>query len=188
MPVCLPISTLNRHGLISGATGTGKTKTIQGFLESLSKAGIPSVMMDMKGDVSGMAFAGSPHPKIDERLTHMPSIEWKPQGFPVEFWQLHGEGGAQLRATITEFGPQLLSRMMDLTDAQQGALAIVFAYCDDKGLLLVDLDDLKTVLTFVSKEGKEEVENTYGSVSTATLRVLMRKIIELENQGASEFF
>ncbi len=188
MPVCLPISTLNRHGLISGATGTGKTKTIQGFLESLSKAGIPSVIMDMKGDVSGMAFAGSPHPKIDERLAHMSSVEWKPQEFPVEFWQLHGEGGAQLRATITEFGPQLLARMMDLTDAQQGALAIVFAYCDDKGLLLVDLDDLKTVLTFVSKEGKEEVENTYGSVSTATLRVLMRKILELENQGASEFF
>ncbi len=188
IPIRLPLSTLNRHGLISGATGTGKTKTIQGFLESLSKEGIPSIMMDMKGDVSGMAFPGSPHPKIDERLSHMSQLDWKPQGFPVEFWGLLWEGGSQLRATVSEFWPQLFARMLDLTEAQRWALVLVFSYCDDHSLLLVDLDDLKTVLNYLSGEWKKEIQDTYGSISTATVRVLIRKILELESQGARIFF
>ena len=129
--VSLPLATMNRHGLISGATGTGKTKTIQKILEQLSHAGVPSLMMDMKGDVSGVAMSGEKNAKIEERLQYTPEISWEAQGFPTEFFSILSDKGVQLRTTVSEFGPTLFSRMLGLTDAQSGALFMVFRYADD---------------------------------------------------------
>ena len=185
--VTIPLKTLNRHGLIAGATGTGKTKTLQVLAENLSDKGIPVLLMDMKGDLSGLAMPSPGHPKIDERHKAI-DIPFKASGFPVEILTLSEQNGVRLRATVSEFGPTLLSRILDLTDTQGGIIAILFKYADDNGLLLLDLKDLKKLLQFATQEGKEEIAAEYGRISTASTGAILRKVVELEQQGGDLFF
>jgi uncharacterized protein len=185
--VKIPLKTMNRHGLIAGATGTGKTKTLQVISEQLSEKGVPVLLMDVKGDLSGIAAAGEVKPFITERHTKI-NIPFSPKGFPVELMSLSQQDGVRLRATVSEFGPVLLSRILDLNDTQEGVLAVIFKYCDDNQLALLDLKDLKKVLQYVTEEGKAEIEKNYGKISTATTGIIMRKVLELEQQGADLFF
>lgn len=187
--VTIPLKTINRHGLIAGATGTGKTKTLQVFAEQLSHQGIPSLVLDIKGDFSGIAEAGSENAIISERYAKT-QLPYQPQAFPVELMSISGEKGVKLRATVTEFGPLLLSKILDLNDTQQSIMSIVFKYCDDKGLPLIDLDDLKKVLQYVTDnpQGKADLSNNYGSISPASLGAILRSIVALEQQGAGSFF
>ncbi|MCL4115925.1 UNVERIFIED_CONTAM: hypothetical protein GTU68_040298 [Idotea baltica] len=178
---------LNRHGLIAGATGTGKTKTVQVIAEAMSEKGIPIMLMDLKGDLSGLAVAGNNHPKIQERHEKI-GFGYTPEAFPVELLSLSDEKGAKLRATVIEFGPVLFSKILELNDTQSGIVSIIFKYCDDRGLLLVDLKDFKEVLGYVTDEGKEEFEDEYGRISSASVGTILRKIIEIEQQGADKFF
>lgn len=187
-PVCIPLATLNRHGLIAGATGTGKTKSIQRLAEALSENGVNVLLMDIKGDISGIAQPGKSHPKITERAEQM-GISWEPIEYPVELLTISDEKGARLRATISEFGPVLLSKILELNDNQQGTLAVLFKYCDDKNLPLLDLNDLRAVLQHIgSEQGKKELEENYGTVTNASTGVIMRKLLELEQQGGDKFF
>lgn len=183
----IPLKTLNRHGLIAGATGTGKTKTLQVLAESLSLMSIPVLMMDIKGDLSGLAAEGKDHPKIQERQTKI-DLPWKPMGYPVELLTISSQDGVRLRATVSEFGPVLMGKILELNDTQGGILSMIFKWCDDTGLPLLDLKDLKKVLQYVSNEGKEEIEKDYGRISTASSGTILRKVIELEQQGAELFF
>lgn len=187
--VTIPLKTINRHGLIAGATGTGKTKTLQVFAEQLSHAGIPSLVLDIKGDFSGIAEAGAQTSFIEERYTKM-QLPYTPQAFPVELMSISGGKGVKLRATVTEFGPVLLSKILQLNDTQQSIMSIVFKYCDDKGLPLIDLNDLKKVLQYLTEnpQGKAELAANYGSISSASLGAMLRAIVALEQQGASGFF
>lgn len=187
--VMLPLKTINRHGLIAGATGTGKTKTVQVFAEQLSHAGIPSLVLDIKGDFSGISRAGERNAIIEERYAKT-GLSWNAQDFPVELMTISGEQGVKLRATVTEFGPLLLSKILDLNETQTGIMSIVFKYCDDKGLPLIDLEDLKKVLKYVTDtpQGKADISNNYGSVSSASLGAILRSIVAMEQQGAAEFF
>ncbi|MCB0638729.1 MAG: DUF853 family protein [Lewinella sp.] len=183
----LPLRTLNRHGLIAGATGSGKTKTLQIIAEQLSANGVPSLLMDIKGDLSGIAVPTAGHPKIDERHAAI-GFPFEASGSPVEFLSLSEEKGARLRATVSEFGPVLFAKILGLNDTQAGVAAVVFKYADDNDLPLLDLPDFKKVLQYLSNEGKEEVEAIYGRISSASVGAIMRKIIELEQQGAEIFF
>ncbi len=185
--VKIPLKTLNRHGLIAGATGTGKTKTLQIMAEHLSESGVPVLLMDVKGDLSGLAQASNGHPKIDERHQKI-GIPFKPKSFPVEILTISEQDGTRLRATVSEFGPTLLSRILDLTDVQSGIVAILFQYCDDQKLPLLDLKDFKKILQFATKEGKSEIEDKYGRVSTASTGAILRKIVALEQQDGDLFF
>lgn len=185
--VKVPLKTLNRHGLIAGATGTGKTKTLQVLAENLSDKGIPVLLMDLKGDLSGIAQPSPGNPKIDERHAKI-GLPFEAKSFPVEILSLSEQEGVRLRATVSEFGPVLLSRILDLSEAQEGVVAIVFKYCDDHQMPLLDLKDFKKVLQYATDEGKEEFEASYGRVSTASTGSILRKIIELEQQGAELFF
>ncbi len=185
--VKIPLKNMNRHGLIAGATGTGKTKTLQVIAEQLSLQGVPCLLMDLKGDLSGLAQPGTLNEHITFRHNAI-GTPYEPTGLPVEFLTLSEEPGAKLRATITEFGPVLLSKILDLNSTQSGIMALVFKYCDDHKLPLLDLKDLKKVLQFTINEGKEELEEEYGRVSSASVSTIMRKIIELEQQGAEAFF
>ena len=185
--VKVPLKTLNRHGLIAGATGTGKTKTLQVIAENLSDKGIPVLLMDLKGDLSGIAQPSPGHPKIDERHEKI-GIPFEPTGFPVEILTLSEQDGVRLRATVSEFGPVLLSRILDLTVTQEGIVAVVFKYCDDNKLPLLDLKDFKKVLQYATGEGKKEFQAQYGRISTSSTGTILRKIIELEQQGAELFF
>lgn len=185
--VKLALKTLNRHGLIAGATGTGKTKTLQVITEALSDASIPVVLMDIKGDLSGIAAPGAVNDKITERSQKI-GIEYKPTGFPVDLFSLSHEKGVRLRATVSEFGPVLLSKILGLNDTQGGLVAMIFKYCDDNQLPLLDLKDFIKVLQFVSDEGKAELEKTYGKISTTSTGTILRKVIELQQQGADLFF
>ncbi|GAA0535442.1 helicase HerA-like domain-containing protein [Chitinophaga japonensis] len=185
--VALPLKTLNRHGLIAGATGTGKTKTLQIIAEGLSDASVPVLLMDIKGDLSGIAAAGSANSKIAERYQQIGS-EWKPAAYPVELLSLSQDKGVRLRATVSEFGPVLLSKILELNDTQSGLVAMIFKYCDDSRLPLLDLKDFKKVLQYVSAEGKAELEKDYGKISTTSAGTILRKVIELEQQGAGLFF
>ena len=184
--VRLPLAMMTRHGLIAGATGTGKTKTLQLMAEQLSAQGVPVFLADVKGDVGGIAMAGTPHPRIAERATAT-GYTWQPTGFPVELLSLTGRTGGQLRATISDFGPLLMSKVLGLNETQSSVLALVFRYCDDKGLLLLDLSDLREVLQYLSEDGAAELRE-YGGMSKATVGVLLRNIIGLESQGADSFF
>ncbi len=184
--VRLPLSMMTRHGLIAGATGTGKTKTLQLMAEQLSAHGVPVFLADVKGDASGIAVAGSPHAKIDERA-RATGYAWTAMSFPVELLSLTGKSGGQLRATISDFGPLLLSKVLGLNETQASVLSLVFRYCDDKGLLLLDLSDLREVLQYLSEDGAAELKE-YGGMSKATVGVLLRNIIGLEAQGADQFF
>lgn len=183
----VPLKTLNRHGLVAGATGTGKTKTLQVISEQLSEKGIPVLLMDVKGDLSGIAVAGEPKPFIIERHGKI-NIPFSPKGYPVELMSLSQQEGVRLRATVSEFGPVLLSRILELNDTQAGVLSVIFKFCDDNKLALLDLKDLKKVLQYVTEEGKAEIEKDYGKISAATTGIITRKVIELEQQGADLFF
>ena len=182
-----PLKTINRHGLIAGATGTGKTKTLQVLAEQLSANGVPVLLMDIKGDLSGIAVPSDGHPKIDERH-QMIGFPFEQGSSPVEFLSLSEEPGVRLRATVTEFGPVLFSKILDLNTTQAGIVAVVYKYCDDHGIPLLDLKDMKKALQYLSGEGKKEVEADYGRLSTASVGAIMRKIVELEQQGAERFF
>ncbi len=183
----VPLKTLNRHGLIAGATGTGKTKTLQVIAEQLSLKGIPSVLMDLKGDLSGLAQPGTTNDFILKRSVTI-GVDYDPQGLPVELMSISNEKGVRLKATVSEFGPVLISQILELNDTQRGVVALVFRYCDTHHLPLLDLKDFKRVLQFVVNEGKAEIEKEFGQVSSASVNTIMRKIIELEQQGADRFF
>ncbi len=185
--VKIPLKTLNRHGLIAGATGTGKTKTIQVLSEQLSQAGIPVLMMDIKGDFSGIAKEGEEKSFITERHAKI-NLPYTISKFPVELLTLSEQNGVRLRATVSEFGPVLFSRILDLNDTQAGVISIIFKYCDDNKMPLLDLKDIKKVINYITEEGKEEITESYGKISTSTTGTILRKIIELEQQGAELFF
>ncbi len=185
--VKIPLKTINRHGLIAGATGTGKTKTLQVFAENLSENGIPVLLMDVKGDLSGLAQPSPGHKKIDERHEKI-GLPFTAKNFPVEILTISEQKGTRLRATVSEFGPTLLSRILDLSDTQSGIVAVLFQYCDDNKLPLLDLKDFKKVLQFSTQEGKKELEANYGRISTASTGSILRKIVALEQQGADLFF
>ena len=185
--VHLPLRTMNRHGLIAGATGTGKTKTLQMISEALSDASIPVLLMDIKGDLSGIAAEGAVNGKITERYKLI-GIDYHPAAYPVEFLSLSNEKGLRLRATVSEFGPILLSKILGLNDTQGGMVALIFKYCDDNKLPLLDLKDFIKVLQYLSNEGKAEIEKDYGKISTTSTGTILRKVIELQQQGADPFF
>ena len=185
--VKIPLKTLNRHGLIAGATGTGKTKTLQILAENLSEQGIPVLLMDIKGDLSGLAAPSTGHTKIDERHEKI-GIPFQGKNFPVEILSLSEQDGVRLRATVSEFGPVLFSRILNVTETQAGIISVIFKYCDDNKLPLLDLKDLKKVLQYATREGKEELEKDYGRISSASTGSILRKIVELEQQGADLFF
>jgi DNA helicase HerA-like ATPase len=186
--VSAPLKTFNRHGLIAGATGTGKTKTLQNIAEKLSAHGVPTLLMDIKGDLSGIARPGTANPKIEERHAKI-GVPWQAEGFPVELLSISGEKGVRLRATISEFGPVLLSRILELNDTQSGVLSLIFKYCDDKKMPLLDIKDLRKVCQYLqTDEGKLDVAKNYGLVSPASLGAIMRNLLALEQQGADAFF
>jgi len=186
--VRVPAAMCNRHGLIAGATGTGKTKTLQLMAEQLSAMGVPVFAADVKGDLSGISMPGQPSDAVTRRAGEL-GIEWGPAGFPVTFLSLGGIGpGVPVRATVSAFGPQLLAKVMGANETQASSLSLVFRYADDNDLALLDLADLREVLKFLdSDEGRSELK-AIGGLSTATTGVLLRKIVELEDQGAEAFF
>lgn len=186
--VVLPLKTFNRHGLIAGATGTGKTKSLQVISEGLSDASVPVLLLDIKGDLSGIAAAGTANDKIVERAKIL-GIDYKPEVYPVELLTLtKNKPGVHLRATVSEFGPVLLSKILELNDTQGGIIAMIFKYCDDNKLPLLDLKDFIKVLQYVSAEGKADIEKSYGKISTTSTGTILRKVIELQQQGADDFF
>lgn len=185
--VFLPLKTLNRHGLIAGATGTGKTKTVQMLAEYFSDNSIPVLLMDIKGDLSGIAAAGTANDKIKERYQLL-QMDYVPEAFSTEFLTLSNEVGVRLRATVSEFGPILLSKILELNDNQAGLVAMLFKYCDDAQLPLVDLKDFTKVLQYASQEGKDELTKSYGNIATTSIGTILRKVVELQQQGADQFF
>jgi hypothetical protein len=188
LPVRLSLAMANRHGLIAGATGTGKTKTLQILAGELSDAGVPVFVSDVKGDVTGISRPGDPaNPKVAERAAQL-GLTYEPTGHPVELLSLSGALGARIRATISSFGPILLGKVLDLNKTQVSVLTLVFAYCDDQRLPLLDLEDLRTTLKFLSSDDGKPVLEEYGGFSKATIGVLLRSIVELEAAGADAFF
>lgn len=183
--VSLPLAMMNRHGLIAGATGTGKTKTLQLIAEQLANAGVPVFLADVKGDVSGIAVAGENSDRTSQRAKDT-GYAWRGMGAPVEFLSLSGKRGAQLRATVSSFGPLLLSKILGLNDTQTSVLTLVFKYCDDKGLLLLDFADLRAVLQYLSDNAAELKD--YGAISKQSVSVLLRQMVQLEMAGAAQFF
>ena len=177
----------NRHGLITGATGTGKTVTLQVIAEHFSRIGVPVFMADVKGDLSGMAAAGALSPKFQARLEQLKLTPPEFAGCPVEFWDVFGKGGHPVRATISDMGPLLLSRLLDLNDTQRGVLTMAFKIADDGGLLLLDVKDLRAMLAFVGENAKSFTTD-YGNVSTASIGAIQRSLLEIEQQGATSFF
>ncbi|WP_147678870.1 helicase HerA-like domain-containing protein [Algibacter pacificus] len=185
--VKIPLKTMNRHGLIAGATGTGKTKSLQVLAENLSDKGVPVLLMDIKGDLSGLAQPSPGHEKINERHEKI-GLPFEAKGFPVELLTLSEQNGVRLRATVSEFGPVLLSRVLDLSETQSGIVSVIFQYCDDNKLPLLDLKDFKKILQYATQEGKAEFTEAYGRISTASTGAILRKVVELEQQGAELFF
>ena len=177
----------NRHGLIAGATGTGKTVTLQVMAETFCQAGVPCFMADMKGDLSGISQSGKMSGFIEKRLPEFGIENPQFQACPVRFYDVYGEQGHPIRATISQMGPQLLSRLLGLNETQDGVLNIVFRVADECGLLLDDLKDLRSVLDYVSQHAKEYTTQ-YGNVSTASVGAIQRALLQLENQGANKFF
>jgi uncharacterized protein len=187
-PVGVPLGTLNRHGLVSGATGTGKTKTIQRLAEQCSLAGVPVLLMDVKGDLSGLAEPGEASEVVQQRAADC-GVSWQPQAFPVELCSLSETvPGVRLRATVTEMGPRLLGQLLKLNDTQQSVLSVLMHFADEAQLPLVDLQDLRDLLQYVSTDGEAEYVKRYGALSSATVAVLQRTLIDLEASGAAAFF
>src|SRR5688500_10289449 len=184
----IPLGMMNRHGLIAGATGTGKTKTLQLLAEQLSAHGVPVFAADVKGDLSGLVTAGRNDDKVVARARSV-GQDWKGTGFPVEFFALGGQGvGIPLRATMSSFGPTLLAKVLGLNDTQESSLGLVFHYADRAGLPLLDLADLRAVVQFlVSDEGKSELTEL-GGLATSTAGVILRELITFADQGADQFF
>ena len=185
--IFLPLKTMNRHGLIAGATGTGKTKTLQMISEFLSDASVPVLVMDIKGDLSGIAAMGSVNDAINARYQKL-QLTYEPAPFPAELLSLSGKNGVKLRATVSEFGPILLTKILGLNDTQGGVVALIFKYCDDNKLPLLDLKDFIKVLQYIGAEGKADIEKDYGNISTTSTGTILRKVIELQQQGADIFF
>jgi len=185
--VKLPLKTFNRHGLIAGATGTGKTKTLQMIAEELSKKSVPVLVMDIKGDLSGIAIPGTINDKITERYQSL-GLEWNAAACPIEFLTLNNGKGTRLKATVSEFGPILLSKILGLNDTQGGFVSLLFKYCDDHELPLLDLKDLTKVIQYISNEGKAAIEKDYGKISTTSTGTILRKVIELQQQGGDTIF
>jgi DNA helicase HerA-like ATPase len=177
----------NRHGLIAGATGTGKTITLQILAESFSRLGVPVFAPDIKGDLSGLAQAGAPHPKIDERLAKIPLPSYQQRPYPVVFWDIFGQQGHPIRSTVSEMGPLLLSNMLALNDTQTGVLYSCFRIADDQGLLLLDLKDLRSILTWMG-DNAAELRREYGNISGASVGAIQRRLLVQEDQGAANFF
>jgi DNA helicase HerA-like ATPase len=177
----------NRHGLIAGATGTGKTVTLQSLAQQFSSIGVPVFMADVKGDLSGLSEAGAMSPKLKERLDALGIADFKFEPCPVVFWDVFGERGHPVRATISEMGPLLLGRLLDLNDVQQGVLTLAFKIADDQGLLLLDLKDLRAMLQYIGENAKE-FTTKYGNVSAASIGAIQRGLLEIEHQGAEKFF
>jgi DNA helicase HerA-like ATPase len=177
----------NRHGLVAGATGTGKTVTLQTLAETFSSIGVPVIMADVKGDLSGIAKPAGDNPRVASRIQELNLQGYSPQGFPVCFWDIFGEQGHPLRTTISEMGPLLLSRLLNLNDVQSGVLTLVFKIADDSDLLLLDMKDLRKILEFVG-EHRDEYTNEYGNVSSASIGTIQRGLLALEEQGANKFF
>ena len=189
LPVRVPLAMLNRHGLVAGATGTGKTKTLQVMAEQISAAGVPVFISDIKGDISGLAAPAEPNDKITERVAATGYADYAPTAYPVEFLTLDRDGkGTRLRASVSSFGPILLSKVLELNDTQQSVLALAFKYADDRRLPLINLDDLRALMNHLNGDrGKAEMAE-YGGIATATAGVIIRKIVELEQQEADAFF
>ena len=176
----------NRHGIITGATGTGKTVSLQVLAESFSRLGVPVFAADIKGDLSGIAEAGKPHPKIDERLAKIPLPEYNQRGYPTLLWDVFGESGHPIRTTVSEIGPLLLSSLLELNDTQTGVLYAAFKIADDDGLLLLDLKDLRSLLNHMGQHNKE-LRLDYGNISSASIAAIQRRLLVLEEQGAEAF-
>ncbi len=185
--IFLPLKTMNRHGLISGATGTGKTKTLQMISEALSDASVPVLLMDIKGDLSGIAMPGTANDKINERVGKL-GITYTASQYPAELLTLSNQKGVRLRATVSEFGPVLLSKILGLNDTQAGLVSMIFKYCDDNKLPILDLKDFIKVLQYITDEGKAEIEKSYGKIASTSTGTILRKVIELQQQGADVFF
>jgi DNA helicase HerA-like ATPase len=183
----LPLAMANRHGLVAGSTGTGKTKTLQLLTEQLSDQGVPVFVADMKGDLSGLAMPGEATPRVSGRASDI-GWDWKAKGVPVEFVSLTGALGVQLRATVSSFGPLLLGKVLSLNETQTSVLAMVFKYADDNQLPLLDFHDLRAVLAFLGSDDGKVALAQYGGMSSASVGVLLRKMVELESQGADRFF
>jgi hypothetical protein len=187
--VRIPLQMVSRHGLVAGATGTGKTKTLQLLTEQLSDAGVPVFLVDIKGDISGLGAPGQANDRINARLEQVGMKDWAPQAYPVEFLTLEKGGrGVRLRSTVGSFGPILLSKVLQLNETQESVLSLVFKYADDQQLPLVDLSDLRATLNFLNGDGGKQAMAEYGGLSSATVGVILRKIVELEQQGAESFF
>ncbi len=177
----------NRHGLIAGATGTGKTVTMQVLAEGFAKIGVPVFMVDVKGDLSGIITAGKDHPKITERVETIDIKDFKFSGYQTVFWDLFGKQGHPIRTTISDMGPLLLSRLLELNDTQEGVINIAFKFADDEGLAMLDLDDLRTTLKYIG-DNRKQFQNNYGNISSASVGAIQRRLLVLEQQGAEKFF
>jgi len=186
-PVWLDAHLGNRHGLISGATGTGKTVTLMTLAEGYSRLGVPVFLADVKGDVAGLAMAGTPNPKVTQRVADLGLADFVAEANPVVFWDVFGAGGHPVRTTVSEIGPLLLSRMLELNETQSGVLDIVFKLADDRGLLLLDLEDLRALLSLVADERKD-LSTSYGLVSAQSVGAIQRALLRLEQQGGAQFF
>src|SRR5436305_8763354 len=185
-PAWLTLALANRHGLVTGATGTGKTVTLQVMAEGFARAGVPVFAADIKGDLSGIAAAGEAKDLIAKRAAEM-NLTFQPDQFSTVFWDVFGEQGHPVRATVSEMGPLLLARMMDLNDVQEGVLNIAFKVADEQGLLLLDMKDLRAILSFIA-EHAAELTTQYGNVSKQTVGTIQRQLLVLENQGGTRFF
>ena len=188
--ISVALKTMNRHGLIGGATGTGKTKSLQIIAEQLSLKGVPTLLMDIKGDLSGIGAAANSEDKNAQERMEALNLPFDPQASPVEFLSISDEQGAKLRATVSDFGPILFSKILELNETQESIISIIFKYCQDRNLPLIDLEDIRRVLQYVtdSDEGKSELNSNYGTIAPASLGAILRKIVALEQQGATKFF
>jgi DNA helicase HerA-like ATPase len=190
-PQQLELTRANRHGLIAGATGTGKTVTLQGLAESFSAEGVPVFLADVKGDLSGIALAGSPTfahaDKLEARARELGMTDYAYSDNPAVFWDLYGELGHPIRTTVSEMGPLLLARLLDLNETQEGVLNIVFRYADEQGMLLLDLEDLQAMLSYTAEKARE-LTTRFGNVTRATIGTIQRQLLSLESQGGAEFF
>ncbi len=184
---CILLNKVNRHGLISGATGTGKTVTLKVLTEGLSDAGVPTILADVKGDLANISKSGEMNDKLQERLKELGISDFEFKNYPVSMWDIYGEKGIPLRVTVSEMGPLMLSNILDLNDTQSGVLNIVFKVADSEGLLLIDLKDLKQVINFVN-DNRDEISKNYGNVASQSLSSISRKLLFIEDAGGDLFF